>query len=310
MSITKQKEDSLPLFLNSHVEKEYERCIREIGDDPYSSSPTTVGVHDVIRAHFLIVDYFQENPDTEAIGGVGPRDIGLLHSAVGRQLTGFGNIQKWNDDFDKLATLFYGLVKNHPFHDSNKRTALLTVLNQLQRMGRCSREHQREWENLAVQIADGSLGKDSKGQTIPRYRRLEDDENRDIRIISDCLRRYTRREDKHYYIVTYRQLNKILRDRGYYMDDPSGGHINVYRNEPKGKGIFRRKSAPDKKRICQIGFRRWGAQVGRKNISTVRKACKLTDHDNVDSQTFFKGVVPMHSLIAEYSDALERLANR
>jgi death on curing protein len=54
-------------------------------------------------------------------GGVGVRDIGLLESALGR------SINRWaygEDDPAALAAAYaFGVARNHPFIDGNKRTA-------------------------------------------------------------------------------------------------------------------------------------------------------------------------------------------
>ena len=54
-------------------------------------------------------------------GGVGVRDAGLLHSALARPFN------QWNygeDDLCALAAAYgFGVARNHPFVDGNKRTA-------------------------------------------------------------------------------------------------------------------------------------------------------------------------------------------
>jgi death on curing protein len=54
-------------------------------------------------------------------GGVGVRDAGLLDSALSRP------VNQWNygeNDLSALAAAYaYGVAKNHPFVDGNKRTA-------------------------------------------------------------------------------------------------------------------------------------------------------------------------------------------
>jgi death-on-curing family protein len=118
-------------FLHPDIEREYERWRAIVGDeDPFYSSET-IGLHDLLAAHFLIIDYFAEK--NYGVGGVGPRSLDLLHSALSRQFTGYDGARKWNGLYENCATLLYGLVMNHPFHDANKRTALLVVLSLLQR---------------------------------------------------------------------------------------------------------------------------------------------------------------------------------
>ncbi len=56
-------------------------------------------------------------------GSTGVRDVGLLESALGRpqQLYAYGDPPP--DLADLAATLAFGLARNHPFVDGNKRTA-------------------------------------------------------------------------------------------------------------------------------------------------------------------------------------------
>src|SRR5258708_5167506 len=106
---------------NEPLKEEYERWKNEIGpNDPYDG-PTTIGIHDVLRAHFLLLDFFTTEVG-DGIGGIGPRELNLLHSAVSRQTAGFGGHAKYSDKYEVCATLFFGLIMNHPFHDANKRT--------------------------------------------------------------------------------------------------------------------------------------------------------------------------------------------
>src|SRR3546814_14842573 len=70
-------------------------------------------------------------------GGSGIRDAGLLESALARP------INRWNygaDDLTDLAAAYaYGIARNNPFVDGNKRTAWVTArlflaLNQIELM--------------------------------------------------------------------------------------------------------------------------------------------------------------------------------
>ncbi len=60
-------------------------------------------------------------------GGLeGIRDEGLLESALGRPQNKFSYESEW-DVFDLAAAYGFGLARNHPFHDGNKRIAFLAV---------------------------------------------------------------------------------------------------------------------------------------------------------------------------------------
>ncbi len=60
----------------------------------------------------------------ETSGGHGVRDLGMLLSALGRPQATFGGKDLYPDLFSKTAALMDSLVRNHPFVDGNKRTAI------------------------------------------------------------------------------------------------------------------------------------------------------------------------------------------
>ena len=61
-------------------------------------------------------------------GGLrGVRDVGLMESAVYRPQATFDKKELYNTVFQKAAALLQSLLKNHPFVDGNKRTALTSA---------------------------------------------------------------------------------------------------------------------------------------------------------------------------------------
>lgn len=291
-------------FLNANVEKEYLRWRELIGSgDPYTSK-ATIGLHQVLKAHFLIVDFFAQ--EGGGVGGVGPKSVNLLHSAIYRQFVSFGGKDKWATPFEKCATLLFGLVKDHPFHDANKRTAFLITLFQLERLGRVPRIKQRDFEDFVVEVADNQL------QKYARYREAHDEEDDpEIRFIADFLKRNTRDIDRRSYTVTFHELNQIIKKYNFELTSPSGNFIDLVQVEYRRKvlGILgpnvRRET-----RLAQIGFPGWKKQVGKGALKTVRDATGLTAENGYDSKTFFQGADPLHVLIDTYADPLRRLADR
>lgn len=51
-------------------------------------------------------------------------------------------------------------------------------------------------------------------------------------------------------------------------------------------------------------------QVSKGDLRNIRKLCKLTSSNGVDSQSFYHGVDDMTSLLSEYQQNLRRLADR
>ncbi len=63
----------------------------------------------------------------------GIRDRGLLDSTLNRCI--HAAIYEDADEHTQAATLLWGLVKNHPFIQGNKRTASVTAIQFLERAG-------------------------------------------------------------------------------------------------------------------------------------------------------------------------------
>ena len=74
----------------------------------------------VIKLHDKIINEF---------GGIhGIRDERSLESALANPLQTFAGLDLYPTCFDKAVQLCYGLIKNHPFLDGNKRIALHSML--------------------------------------------------------------------------------------------------------------------------------------------------------------------------------------
>jgi death-on-curing family protein len=288
-------------LLCDDVRPEYERWFGRVGEEVYSS-PSTLGIHDVLQAHFLIANYFYL--EGAGLGGVGPMNLDLLHSTIYRQHVSSGSVRKWTDKFDICATLIFGIVKNHAFHDANKRTAFLTALLFLKRAGRTPAVGHKEFENFFVDIADDKLGK------YDRYKKLkrENDPDAEVKMISYYLRSKTRELDKKFYSITFRELKRILNGFGCDIDNPHNNTIDVFKDF-KVKRLFR-SPIVERRRVGQVGFPSWGKQVGQGAIITVRKVCGLTADDGVDSQSFYNAVQDLETLIAHYQEPLKSLAYR
>lgn len=209
---------------NECVQMEYSRCVESIGPgDPYLGK-FSIGLHEVLQAHFLLIDFFFDVG--EGIGGVGPKSTNLLHSALARQFAEYGGKPRWTDRIEICASLMYGLIKNHPFYDANKRTAFLTSLLHLQKIGRTPIVSHQEFEDFTVAIAENSL------DGYPNYKDMSCDEfDRDILFIARYLKKSTRKIDLQRKHITYNDLNAILTKRGLYLDNPIGNRIDLVRRE-------------------------------------------------------------------------------
>jgi len=282
-----------------HLKSEYERTLSLVKNDNLFTSNSLISHSDVLRAHFLIADYFEQIDNESVLQGI--KSINLLGSALGRQITSFGGKKKWIEPLAICATLFFGLVKNHAFHDGNKRTALLILLYNLQLLGRTVNCPKKEFETLTVRIASNELNKYSF------YSKFLSKDDTDILVIADFLRRKTRKIDTEYYPVTFEEFNASLKKFNLYLADPSNVHIWVYQ-----KTTYKRffKEHTSTKKLIRIGFNGWKRQVRARAVKEALKAAKLTAKYGFDSKVFFKDNEPMHKLIEEFEGPLRRLKDK
>lgn len=289
------------MFDSNIIKSEYERNLLQIADDPFDSEKL-ISFKEILKAHFLIIDFFSSNTENITYG---VKDFNLLGSTLGRQLTGYGSHLKWKKPEEICATLFYGIVKNHAFHDANKRTALLTLVYHLLKFGRTLNAKQKDFEDLALCVASDSLN-EYKAFNERRYQNLEDKE---IIFISDFIRRHTREIEKKYYPVTYQEFDRLLQRHGFRFEISNEGFVDVV-GEAVQKKFFGLIQQRYQKRYIQVGLPGWKKQINPKAVKEILKATGLTADNGVDSKVFFWDAEPLTGLIDQYKNPLIRLKDK
>ena len=289
--------------IHADLRQIYEKTLMDLDDFDVDAPDGCHSVIEVIRAHFLVVDFFYSQG--KGIGGIGPRDLSLLVSAVSRQWVGFGKELKWNTVYERAATLLFGLIRNHAFYDANKRTAFLSTAHFLLKNGLLLTKNEHELEDFTVEIAEKNL------QQYRRYKELCKSGHGDpeVRYISWYLKKHSRRLESSHHTITYRGLDKILASFDCFLSNPSGNRIDVNKKIKKRR-FLRKGYREDVARVCRIGFPGWSKQVGKKDIKYLRRELKLRTEDGIDSAAFYKNADDIRGLIALYEGALNRLAFR
>ena len=114
--------------------------------------PQFLSLEDVLHIH--------ENRIRKYGGSAGVRDTGLLQSAMGNAEATFGGEYLNATLFDMAAAYLYGICRNHPFLDGNKRTALACALAFLGLNGLKLRAGREEVYDLVIGVAEGRVTKD------------------------------------------------------------------------------------------------------------------------------------------------------
>lgn len=90
-------------------------------------------------------------------GSSGVRDLGLLESALARPRATFDGRALYPGLWHQAAALMHSLIRNHPFVDGNKRTALAAASLFLESNGYTLTATNREALDFTRQAAAGAL---------------------------------------------------------------------------------------------------------------------------------------------------------
>ena len=113
-----------------------------------------MSLDDVMGIHFALVRVFADTPDP--ISPSGARPGGLVESATGRPRTSLGRTEKYPSLQQKAAALLHSLITSHPFHNGNKRTALVATIAFLERNGRRFGAQDDELFDFTIAVASKS----------------------------------------------------------------------------------------------------------------------------------------------------------
>ncbi len=90
-------------------------------------------------------------------GDDGVRDINLLLSAIESPFQTFDGVYMYPSIEEKASRLAYGIIKNHPFVDGNKRIGVLVMLVFLELNSIFLKYSDEELVVLGLSVADGSM---------------------------------------------------------------------------------------------------------------------------------------------------------
>ncbi len=263
---------------------------------------------DVLHIYWRLVAEFAESVDPISPPGV--KSEALLESAVSRQHVGLGTQLKYSTVHQSAATLMYGICCDHPFHNGNKRTALVAMLAHLDKNKRTLfKVSERDLYNLIIEVANHSFGLREEPRKKPsaQMRRAADDE---VDAIADWIYKHMYRVERGERQITFRELKRILGGFGYNLENPNKNSIDVVKREVRLKGLIRKTEVIETKRITSIGYPRETEFVPIGTLKHIRRVCKLTEEDGIDSLAFYDEEAVIDAFINKHRTVLRRLARR
>ena len=238
---------------------------------------------DIETIQLALVKDFRGSKDPIYPPGV--KSIALLESAAGRPRTSLGKVDKYPTVHMAGAALTHAIVHNHPFHNGNKRTALVSLLVFLDKNGFLLYTTQDEMYDLLLQIASHSLRYDGDDQDVQGA-------DSEVEYIAGWLSFRIRAIETRERRPQWRHLRKILQHYGCRLDVGQGNRINIIRGTLK----------------TQVAFRNWGTDVEIEVIRKVRMDLELNEENGYDSDIFYNRDAKIPKFINDYRKLLVRLA--
>ncbi|MEV0882138.1 type II toxin-antitoxin system death-on-curing family toxin [Micromonospora echinofusca] len=252
------------------------------------SSAELLDIHNALAKDFA---------DTEdPITPPGVRDETLLESAAMRPLTAIGDTGKYQSVEMAAAALVHSVVHNHPFHNGNKRSALVAMLVFLERHSITLTCTEDELFRFALKVAQHGL--------VPKHwDRLSD---REVLAIAQWICQCSRYVDRAERPIKWIKLRQILTQYGCELSAPRpGNRIDVYRSITE-KGWL---SIPVKRRLrVQVAYGGDGREADRDTVKHIRRELRLNEEHGIDSTAFYGGEPAASDFIAKYRKTLKRLA--
>jgi death-on-curing family protein len=265
----------------------------------------TITAEEAIRIHEILVADFAQSGDRISPPGV--RSLDLLESAVHRQHAGHGKTLKYPTAVWNAATLVFGICCDHPFHNGNKRSALVAMLAHLDRNGLYLQASQSELYQFMIAMADHTIGQRpdprKKDKALPR--RSADEE---VAAIAEWLEKRVQPVKRGERPITYRQLRQNLAAFGCELGEIASNRIEVLKVEQQTTGLLRRTIRTVKRRVGWIGHRNEGTEVSIKDLKDLRRMCKLCEEDGVDADAFYNHTAVIDAFVNRYRRVLRRLA--
>lgn len=266
-----------------------------------------VGVHaprrylstqEIAQIHWALAEDFRKLDDPIYPAGV--RSDHLLDSATSRPQTSMGGQLKYETVEMAGAALMHSLVLNHPFHNGNKRTALVSLIVFLEENGCVLTCRENDLFRFVLLLARHALV-DAHDSWLS---------DREVLAAAHWIRSNSRALDRGERRIKWWRLRRNLLRFDCTFDHPNtGNRINIGRTLVDDSKRFRKGRT--RQLNTQVAYRNDGTEVDHAVVAKVRRDLELTPQHGVDSIIFYG---PKEDRIDEWIDnyrgILTRLAKR
>jgi death-on-curing family protein len=268
----------------------------------------TLTTDEIIELHKILCNNYNLLPEMEPVSPPGVKNNDMLESAVSRQLVGARDFYKYSNVYSNCGTLVFGLVKNHPFHNGNKRIGFLALIKHLYSNGYVIRpniQHKEIYE-LLRSLANSSLNEHAETYNkhfYKQYKRIKWTDEIQIEYLSTWLRRNT--EHKNTKIksktLSINDLERILQNKNLATSF-SGKYLVISKKTTFISGLLGKK-AFKKSYIIKDA-----KSINQSLIEQMRRDFGVSFLDGVDNSTFYNEEDIMNNEIISYKRIIYKLA--
>jgi death-on-curing family protein len=278
---------SINRYSISHNQEDFE--IPLIGKD---CSVEYVQSDEIRLVHNELVQDFKNSKDPIFPSGV--KNETLLESALMRPQTGFGNVFKYPSVELSAAALLHSIVHNHPFHNGNKRTALVGLLVMLDKNGLVLTASEDQVFKYIIKVAQHKLIDDNTS--------FYDD--KEVVCIAQWIKENSRNIEKGNRPISWNRLERILNGYNCSIEHSSSGGSQVTITRQLKASKWYKK---DQVLLTKISIGNSDLRVS--TIVKVRRDLKLDEKNGCDSDLFYsKSTEHIDTFINRYRKTLDRLA--
>ena len=261
-------------------------------------------VADDVRAiHEELIREFASQSDP--IDPPGVRDDNLLESALTRPHTSMGESRKYPSIEMSVAALLHSLIHNHPFHNGNKRTALVAMLAALDTNRMLVTCEEDELFKIVLRIAQHSIVP-AKYDNVADREVLHIDNLFENQPLTEWIQGNSRRIELGDRAIPFRRLRTLVNGLDCICDNPKGSHISITRTIHE-KRMFRKDR--EKKLSARAPYRSEGREIDGNVIARIRREIELDELHGIDSASFYDNApAAAGDFIIRYRKTLRRLA--
>ena len=206
-----------------------------------------------------------------------------------------GNVRKYPTAEMAGAALLHSLVHNHPFHNGNKRTGLVSMLAFLDLNRLLITCNEDELFKTVLRIAQHAI---ATGSQLP---------DREVLFISEWILANSRPIELGDRPIPFRRLRKLLTRFDCSCDPPRGTHVLVTRPFLRPRRLRRPQEVT---LSVQVQYRDEGREIPKGVIARLRKELCLDEPHGIDSASFYDNApAAAGEFILQFRKTLRRLAS-